>query len=158
MIYKKYLEEYTPPDNFAALGGRTSSFEGVYKDRDKFLMIGHHEDLNIRISGFKKELDAYHAYVLWCKEVAKEVDTRNYEYQEYLKEKNPPMSLEKFKRSIHKKTSRFRHVFFRKDTQQWVATLVKKRKVLYKESFDDEYEAHLAVEKKKSELKKLNII
>lgn len=146
--HKKYLKEYNSSNFVFRIRKRASEFEGVTTDRGKFVALGTKEGgKRKRIAQFDKELDAFHAHVLWCKLNDKEVDTENYHYREFLKDEKPAMILEEFIKSRRKQpTSKYRNVSFFKQTNRWVASFHKNNKCVYKKYFDNEYEAHLAVE------------
>ncbi|KZX17485.1 DUF2080 family transposase-associated protein [Methanobrevibacter filiformis] len=46
------------------------------------------------------------------------------------------------------KTSQYPNVYYNKNTGKWTAELKRKGKTILNESFDNEYDAHLAVEEK----------
>lgn len=153
--HKIYLEEYDS-SNFIPWEKkkRASHFKNVTKEYDKFIAIGVTEEGKRKyIAKFDNEIDAFHAYVLWSKLNDKEVDTENMDYQEFLKEENPAMNLDDFINSRRKKpTSKYRNICFYKQTNKWLASFSKNGKCAFRKYFDDEYEAHLAVEKERKKL------
>lgn len=150
--HKKYLNEYEP-SKFKKIKHKTASdFKGVTKCYNRFQ--AYDSKKRKFIGKFDKEIDAFHAYVLWCKETNKEVDTTDPKYQKFLEKNKPPNNLEEFKRSKQKKqTSRFPNVYLDKKNKKWIGQISKNKKIVYYKCFDNEYDAHVNVEKKKIELK-----
>ena len=48
--------------------------------------------------------------------------------------------------------SKYKNITFHKDSGKWLARITHKKELVYYKYFDDEYEAHCAVEAKRKEL------
>lgn len=161
--HNKYLKEHDP-SKFTKWEKKqkTSQYKGVSKTKhNRYVVVGSIKGSEQEYIGeFKKEVDAFHAYVLWCKKNNKEVYIEHEEYQQFLAEKTPSFDLELFikDRSMKKKksTSKYPNVFYYSPTKRWMGRLRKKNKVLYQQYFTNEYDAHLAVEKKRKEFEENN--
>ena len=128
----------------------SSQYPGVQKVKNRYYANITINGKTERLGIYDKEADAFHAYLLKCKEINRTINTEAPFYKRYLKEFNPNTFQKAEVIKKHRK-SKYPHVTYIKRDKKYYGKFTINGQTYRTLQFNNEEEAHIAVEKLKKE-------